>query len=389
LSASIPKAVNNNKTVLYLLSFIPTYVYWEINELLKRGINVKILMLGNSPRSSMWQRISGLNRESDSYVNHKIIIEHFIDTRELNGIEDYIKMAQTLSQFLIKEPVNRIHVHFAKREAQIGLQLSKILGIPFSVTAHANDIFVPMNIRELQYLLRESPLIFTISKFNKKCLEKYISTEDASRIKVTYLGIDNHNLPKRESFSKDYFSIYCVASGLAEKKGVLYLVKACEILKQKGFSFKCFVIGSDPDGKILDQLRLEIVELGLGEEIKLPGVLPSDEVLHEIAKCDVFVLPCVKSENGDMDGIPVSLIEAMGIGVPVVSTIVSGIPELISNKENGLLVMQKDPAAIAEAVINICNNPGDSEKMGKAAQKTVKEKFSIKKYVDNLIYNWN
>ena len=334
----------------------------------------------------MWEKII----ESDNtWVNKlpgKLVINNLT---ELNGPDSYSFAAEKIAKFLGNVSFERVHTHFAKREAQIGLQLSKILRIPFSVTTHANDIFVPKDVNELKYLLKESPQIFTISEFNKKYLEKYISIEDASRIKVTYLGIDNHNLPKRESFSKDYFSIYCVASGLAEKKGVLYLVKACEILKQKGFSFKCFVIGSDPDGKILDQLRLEIVELGLGEEIKLPGVLPSGEVLHEIAKCDVFVLPCVKSENGDMDGIPVSLIEAMGIGVPVVSTIVSGIPELISNKENGLLVLEKDPAAIAEAVINICNNPDDSEKMGKAARKTVKDKFSIKKYVDNLIYNWN
>ena len=386
MSKSIHDVTPNNRTILYLLSFIPTYVHWEINELLSRGINVQILILGNSPRSTMWEMITGLNNTVKNKLPGELVINNLT---ELNGFGSYHSAAEKIAKFLENVTVERIHIHFAKREAHIGLQLSKILGIPFSVTTHANDIFVPKDVNELKYLLKESPQIFTISEFNKKYLEKYISIEDASRIKVTYLGIDNHNLPKRESFSKDYFSIYCVASGLAEKKGVLYLVKACEILKQKGFSFKCFVIGSDPDGKILDQLRLEIVELGLGEEIKLPGVLSSDEVLHEIAKCDVFVLPCVKSENGDMDGIPVSLIEAMGIGVPVVSTIVSGIPELISNKENGLLVLEKDPAAIAEAVINICNNPDDSEKMEKAARKTVKDKFSIKKYVDNLIYNWN
>jgi colanic acid/amylovoran biosynthesis glycosyltransferase len=377
--------MNDKGYILYLLSFISTYVHGEINELLRRGINVQILLLGNSPRSLMWKKITKLNNRGNKLPGNPIIN----NLAELNGCDSYDSAAEKIAKLLKDTTVDRIHAHFAKREAQIGLQLSKILGIPFSVTTHANDIFVPLNVSELQYLLRESPQLFTISKFNKKYLEKYIPEKHARNIKVTYLGIDIDNLPKREITNKNYFSIYCVASGLVEKKGVKYLIKACEFVKQKGFRFKCSIVGSDPDGKILDQSRKEIKKLGLAEEINFPGILPSDEVLANVAKCDVFVLPCIKSENGDMDGIPVSLIEAMGIGVPVVSTAVSGIPELITNKVNGLLVAQKDPMSIAEAIINICENPEVSKKMGGAARKTVKNKFSIKKYVDSLIYNWN
>ncbi len=377
--------MKDKSCILYLRSFVPTYIYWEINELLRRGLNVRLLNLGNSQRSVMWEKITGLNTNGKNKLPGELVINSLT---ELDESYSYHSAAEKIAKFLGDVSVERIHSHFAKREAQIGLQLSKILGTEFSLTTHAGDIFVPIDVNELQYLLRESPLLFTISKFNKKYLERYISVKDTRRINVTYLGIDIHKLPKRESTNKNYFSVYCVASGLVEKKGVLYLIKACEILRQKGFPFKCFIVGSDLDGKILARLRSEVIELGLEERIELPGILPSKEVLKEIAKCDVFVLPCIQAKNGDMDGIPVSLIEAMGIGVPVVSTKVSGIPELITDKKNGFLVMQKNPSAIAEAVINICNNPVDSKKMENAARETVKEKFSVKKYVDSLIYHW-
>ena len=377
--------MKNKSSILYLRSFVPTYINWEINELLRRGLNVRLINLGNSQRSVMWGKITGLNTNGKNKLPGELVINSLA---ELDESYSYNSAAEKIAKFLGDVSIERIHSHFAKREAQIGLQLSKILGTEFSLTTHARDIFVPIDVNELQYLLRESPLLFTISKFNKKYLERYIPVKDAHRINVTYLGIDIHKLPKRESINKNFFSVYCVASGLVEKKGVSYLIKACEILKQKGFPFKCFIIGSDLDGKILARLRSEVIELGLEESIELPGILPSKEVLKGIAICDVFVLPCIQAKNGDMDGIPVSLIEAMGIGVPVVSTKVSGIPELITNKKNGFLVMQKNPSAIAEAVINICNNPEDSAKMENAARETVKEKFSIKKYVDSLIYHW-
>jgi len=377
--------MKDKSCILYLRSFVPTYIYWEINELLRRGLNVRLLNLGNSQRSVLWEKITGLNTNGKNKLPGKLVINSLT---ELDESYSYHSAAEKIAKFLGNVSVDRIHSHFAKREAQIGLQLSKILGTKFSLTTHAGDIFVPIDVNELQYLLRESPLLFKISKFNKKYLERYISVKDARRINVTYLGIDIYKLPKRESTNKNYFSVYCVASGLVEKKGVLYLIKACEILRQKGFPFKCFIVGSDLDGKILARLRSEVIELGLEERIELPGIMPSKEVLKEIAKCDVFVLPCIQAKNGDMDGIPVSLIEAMGIGVPVVSTKVSGIPELITDKKNGFLVMQKNPSAIAEAVINICNNPEDSQKMENAARETVKDKFSVKKYVDGLIYHW-
>lgn len=380
--------MNNDGNVLYLLSFLPTYVYGEVNELLKRGVKVKVLMLGNSPRSLMWEKISGLNEESESFVNNKIIIQHIIDTRELKGIEDYKKVAETLSQLFVNETISHIHVHFAQKEAQIGLQLSKILGTNFSLTTHAKDIFVPDSISELEYLLNESPLIFTISEFNKQYLGRYISDEDKHKIIVTYLGIDLNSLPKQNSINRDCFSIYCIASGLAEKKGVIYLIKACEILKQNSFSFKCSIIGSDPEGKILYQLKSEVVKAGLETVVELPGVVNSKEALKGIAGSDVFVLPCVKAENGDMDGIPVSLIEAMGTGVPVISTEVSGIPELIENYKNGVLVKQKSPSEIAEAIISICNDQESSKNLGIAARDAVRNKFSLKKYVDSLTNCW-
>jgi glycosyltransferase involved in cell wall biosynthesis len=374
--------MKDNSYILYLLSFIPTYVYWEINELLRRGIDVKILILGNSSRLMMWEKISKSN------INDKLVKKYPVDVREINGIEVYENVAKDLSEFLLRERIKRIHVHFAKKEAQIGIRLAEILDVPFSVTTHANDIFVPQNYDELKYLLDSSAQIFTISEFNKSYLKKFLNETEIQKIKVTYLGINLNHLPQRIKKNKDNFKIWCTASGLVEKKGIRYLIQACEILKTKGISLKCTIAGSDPDSKVLDKLKEEVKNLCLSELVELPGIIPSESLLQEIAESDVFILPCIQADNGDMDGIPVSLIEAMGIGIPVVSTSISGIPELIQNNENGLLIPPKNPKAIADALIYIFEHPFESEKMGDSARQTVKNKFSIEGNINQLLGYW-
>jgi colanic acid/amylovoran biosynthesis glycosyltransferase len=371
--------MRTNGYTLYLLSFIPTYVYWEINELLRRGINVRILLLGNSSRSSMWKKITGLDKDT-------ILSQYFIGNIETSGDESYQQTAKKISELLINEPVERIHTHFAKKEAQVGIRLAKILNVPFSVTTHANDIFVPQNIDELKFLLESSDQLFTISEFNKNYLKRFLN--DIQKVKVTYLGIKLDRLPQRIKRIDDNFSICCTASGLVEKKGVQYLIRACEILKNKKIPFKCKIIGSDPDLKIFYQMKEEIKNLELSEQVELPGIVPSENLLQEITQSDVFVLPCIRADNGDMDGIPVSLIEAMGIGIPVISTLVSGIPELIRNRENGLLIPPKDPKAIADALIYIFEHPVESGRMGDSGRQTVKDKFSVERYIAQLLDYW-
>jgi glycosyltransferase involved in cell wall biosynthesis len=202
---------------------------------------------------------------------------------------------------------------------------------------------------------------------------------------VIHLGVNLHELPRRIKQNENIYNIYSTASGLVEAKGIQYLIQACVILKSKKISFKCTIIGSDPDGKVLSQLKEDVEKLRLSEQIKLPGVIPSKNLMQQIASCDAFILPCAQASNGAMDGIPVSLIEAMGIGVPVVSTSISGIPELIRDGENGLLIPPKDPEAIANALIYIFEHPVESEKMGDSARQTVKNKFSIEGYINQLL----
>ena len=371
--------MRDNSYILYLLSFIPTYVLGEINELLRRGINIRILMLGNSSRSAMWENITGLDKNS-------ILSSNFIGSTELNVGETYIQTAEKISKLLIDENIGRIHTHFAKREAQVGIRLAKILGIPFSVITHANDIFVPRDCDELKYLLGSSTQVFTISEFNKNYLKKYL--DDTQKIKVTHMGIDLNQLPQRIKKDKNIFSILSIASGLVEKKGIQYLIRACEILKKAKVLFKCTIVGSDPNLVVFHQINKQIKSLGLSEQIELPGIIPSENLMQKIAESDVFVLPCIQADNGDMDGIPVSLIEAMGIGVPVVSTSISGIPELIQDRENGLLISPKNSNAIVDAFTYIFKHTGESEKMGKLASQTVKNKFSIEGYINQLLDHW-
>jgi glycosyltransferase involved in cell wall biosynthesis len=169
---------------------------------------------------------------------------------------------------------------------------------------------------------------------------------------------------------------------LIEKKGHRYLIEACRILEESGFSnFLCKIIG---DGPLKDELCLLVSRLELGEKILLLGSLSQDEVFKNLKKADLFVLPCIAARNGDMDGIPVSLMEAMACGKPVISTNISGIPELVKEGA-GVLVPPGDSKAIADAIREvICLDHKERAYMGRKGREIVLREFDLRKNVEQI-----
>jgi glycosyltransferase involved in cell wall biosynthesis len=184
------------------------------------------------------------------------------------------------------------------------------------------------------------------------------------------------------------FTIVCTASGLAEKKGVRYLVEACATLKESGRRFRCMIAGCDVDGTALAALRDQLGQAGLEREVEALGLVPSAALLTLVASADVFVLPAIRTAAGEMDGIPVSLMEAMGLGVPVVSTPVSGIPELVEGGKAGYLVPPGDPHALARALDRIAGDRASAEAVGRRGRDRVMAEFTVSHSVDRLLGIW-
>ncbi len=141
---------------------------------------------------------------------------------------------------------------------------------------------------------------------------------------------------------------------LVEKKGLLYLLRACRALRDQGYGFDCRIVGEGPLRATLEQ---HIHELGLTDTVELAGAETHERVIEMYQQATLFALPSVVAENGDRDGIPNVLVEALYLRVPVVSTPVSGIPELIRSESNGLLVPERDHAVLANAIKRLLDDP--------------------------------
>jgi len=279
--------------------------------------------------------------------------------------------AGSVANELIKQQCQHLHIHFAHVPTDIGMYAASLIDIPFSVTAHANDIF------ERGWLLKQKvdrcAFFATISEFNRRYLLGL--GVDADKLKVVRCGVDAEQFSTRKNFvSAERVKIGTVGR-LVEKKGIDTLIKAMALVKQQGLQCDLLIAGSGPLEEALRQL---VDEQQLNStEVHFLGAIAHTEVAEFITSLDVFVLPCKQDANGDMDGVPVVLMEAMLSGVPVISTELSGIPELILNQQTGLLVKPNDDSALAGAIMQILSDDVLRAKMLIQAAAKVNDEFSL------------
>jgi colanic acid/amylovoran biosynthesis glycosyltransferase len=278
--------------------------------------------------------------------------------------------------------VRHVHAHFGRNPATLALVAAEYLRIPFSVTIHAWDLFVDP--AYLRAKIEKAKFIVTISRYNLELLRKLARTpQDAARIHVVHCGIDLGKFAPRAGASPaaEKRLLFVSVGRLVQKKGHSYLVEAARVLKERNVPFEVQVIGAGPDR---EKLSRRIEELELGDVFHLAGSMPEEKLLPILREADAFVLPCVLADDGDKDGIPVSLMEAMAYGIPCVSTDISGIPELISSGRDGLLVPQKDSKALAGALERLAGDPGLREGLGKAGRRKVEAEFTLQGQVRAL-----
>ena len=257
--------------------------------------------------------------------------------------------ASQLAKYINKNNIKHTHVHFAHVPTDIAMYAAGMTGTSFSVTSHANDIFQRGWL--LQEKIKRSKFFVTISEFNKSYLTK-CAPEFQDKIKVIYCGVDTTKFTMRTPHINPVFTFGFLAR-IVEKKGLEYLIKASVKLKAQNIQHNIQIVGDGPLSESLQKLTLE---LGLEEQIQFLGQMPNNQVSSWLKKLNAFVLPSVKDANGDMDGIPVSLMEAMASGVPVISTDLSGIKELVINQQTGFLAISADEDDLANKMISMINN---------------------------------
>jgi glycosyltransferase involved in cell wall biosynthesis len=280
--------------------------------------------------------------------------------------------AGAIAEAMARAGITHLHGHFCHNATTITWFAARLAGCSFSFTAHAKDIYQerhnPGDL--LARKIEAARFVTTCTSANHSHLEQKLGAVPS--LHTVYHGLDTHFFAPAKRPPRDTQKLIAVGRHV-EKKGFDLLITALRILRKRGLSLECRIIGES--GPVSDALASQIVSAGLVDLITLDPPLPHAHLRSCYAEADIFVLPCRIDGSGDRDGIPNVLAEAMATGLAVVSTDVSGIPELVRDEENGLLVAPDDPHALADALQRLASDAGLRDRLGKAAVATISEKF--------------
>jgi colanic acid/amylovoran biosynthesis glycosyltransferase len=277
------------------------------------------------------------------------------------------------AQEMSSQGIVHVHAHFANHPAVAALIIHRLTGIPFSFTARGSDVQVDQHM--LKEKIEAAEFALAVSSDLKRIMVNECDRSQHDKIHVIRGGVDVERLsPHSSRRSAGPLRILCVAR-FEEVKGHTYLVEACRILKQRGTSFECRLVG---EGPLAQTIEKQIKEADLCKEIQSLGPLSYQSVIDELAQTDVVVLPTSPTAAGDREGMPTVLQEAMACGLPVVSCLVEGIAELVDDDLTGILVLPKNAPALADAFQRLKNDPALRQRMGRAGRDKVVKKFSLK-----------
>ncbi|MEY3219319.1 MAG: hypothetical protein RIT27_676 [Pseudomonadota bacterium] len=269
-----------------------------------------------------------------------------------------------------KQQIKHIHAHFLQGNATVAMLISKFLNITYSVTVHNSTL--PMDKILQKEKIQHAKFLIAISNYNKQKLLETAPT-CGEKIFVVHCGLDPEQfLPNPEI--PNIFTFLAIGR-LTWEKSYPDLIEACRILKNKNLIFQCIIVGDGDERQNIEQL---IAKYGLEKEIKLAGLVLQEEIQKYYNKAHLFVLSSIT------EGIPVVLMEAMSKGLPVIATRITGIPELIDDKENGFLVPVNQPVEFANTIEFFMNNEMLRKEMGLKGRQKINQSFHIVKNIQLL-----
>ncbi|NPV27287.1 MAG: glycosyltransferase [Firmicutes bacterium] len=277
--------------------------------------------------------------------------------------------------------VEHIHAHWGSTTATMAWIVSELTGIPWSVTLHRWDI-AEKNLLKLK--VERAAFVRCISGDGRREVLRIVGETYQDKVKVLHMGVrlPETLLPQFRS-SRPNFVIACPAN-LVPVKGHRFLIECCAVLLKKGIkSFRCLLIG---DGPLEAEIRQQVAKFGLGEVVKLVGRLPHGDLMQMYKKgeVDAVVLPSIVTSDGEREGIPIALMEAMAYRIPVVATSTGGIPELLSGG-NGIIVSDKNVQQLADAIERLVKDENLAKDIGERGRRKVNEEFNICKNVNVLL----
>lgn len=301
-------------------------------------VRAPVTYLGTHLRAQgVWERLRQAHQELPR------LQAHLPDLLEL-GVDDAAS-ALELALLVRRRRITRLHAHFASVGTAVARVAARIAGIGYSFTAHAKDIFhIDVDPKALRRRLADAEFTVTVSDFNLEHLQRSFGPA-AGRVVRVYNGLDLDRFPYRDP--TDRTPVVVAVGRLVEKKGFAQLLDAVALLVRAGRALRLDLVGT---GDQEEALQARIDALGLGEHVRMLGAQPQHQVKEIVAAAAVLAAPCVVGADGNRDGLPTVLLEAMALGTPCVATPVTGIPEAIRHEDTGLLVAQADPGDLATAL---------------------------------------
>ena len=283
-----------------------------------------------------------------------------------------VYQAITLACEIRKREIRHIHAHFATASTSVARLASFFANVPYTFTAHAKDIFhQDIDNEDLRRKLVDAAGVITISQYNLDYLKDRFGVA-ASRVRRIYNGLNLEAFPFQNTQNRlpEILGI----GRLVEKKGFSDLLDACAILVRREVAFHCSIIGT---GDLQEVLSEKIRRLKLERNVEMLGPLPQSEVIKHLQKAAVLAAPCVIGLDGNRDGLPTVLLEAMALGTCCVSTDVTGIPEVVRNGVTGLLVSERTPTALADALQRLILDPQLRSELSANARRMIESHFDI------------
>lgn len=391
-------------TIGYVLKMYPrfseTFVLSELLELERQGVPLHIFSLKKpddgvfhadvarlnarvtylpesvlgSPRSYLAAQVDAARHDPARYAR---AVAAVAAQRRRTAVKHFLR-ASWIAPHLRRHGITHVHAHFASAPASVALHLHRLTGVSYSFTAHAKDIYLDgIDLQALRAKLREARFVVTVSDYNRRHLAQLAGRDGVVRI---YNGIDLDRFSANGQATGDPPLVLAVAR-LVEKKGLDDLVRACARLRADGRRFRCAIVGKGPKERALRQL---IAALRVGDVVELAGPVPRERLLELYKRAAVVAAPCVVAADGNRDGLPTVLVEAMALGVPVVATDVTGIPELVEDGRTGILVPQRSPDALAAAIARLLDDRETARALAEAARRRVEADFDLHANVARL-----
>lgn len=374
-------------------SFVQTFVYREAAEMVRQGMNPWLVSVRKpedpGPLAARMDcdvfylpEEKTLRTEVDAcrtegklgWRAHKAIPRH-------RGEKDSQRMFEAvwLAPELKSRGIRHVHAHFGGMAARTAYWLQQLFGFTYSYTGHANDIFCdtdyPLTNADLA---RQAKFIVTETDYARRWMEERYPFA-RGRVFRVFNGIDPAGffplqppgpVPRIVSVGR-----------YVEKKGFDILIDACAVLHDRGVEFSCDIIGGGPLQKVLERL---VSDRGIENYVRILGPRPQDEVRRALAESQVFALACQPDEEGGSDNLPTVIAEAMFTGIPCISTNIAGVPEMIDNGVNGLLIPPRNASALADGLERLLVDRELADRLAQAGLVTAREKFSIEKSVRGL-----